>query len=361
MIVYESAQIKTFVLARRHTVYSGHPHVTSPPTSIEHDELLSGEEQLEYKNQIRNFGIMKPIMMKKVITIVVLQATMLYYLVSAGGCLSGGHGQDTADFATRVTTPAQGVADKARRLKEAQGLAELPARTATLGQDRSVAVPLLAALARNLVDRANRLIEVSQQVMASARDVENILDSCRGVSRARELAAEAQKLIEQIPSWNVDAQRVIEQANEAVAAAARVQDLAALDAQHARILAAPQTDLGPFAVVAAQNLADLQAQHENDVLTLHNFRRASRALTENLAALDARQTKAIDSLHGHVRNFAAPQADLVRNFAAPQADLAQNLAAIEVRHVQNLAALDAQHAENLAALENYHARRLAGS
>ncbi|TPX43664.1 hypothetical protein SeLEV6574_g04928 [Synchytrium endobioticum] len=249
---------------------------------------------------------MKPIMTKKVITIVVLQATMLYYLVSAGGCLSGGH-----------------------------------------GQDRSVAVPLLAALARNLVDRANRLIEVSQQVMASARDVENILDSCRGVSRARELAAEAQKLIEQIPSWNVDAQRVIEQANEAVAAAARVQDLAALDAQHARILAAPQTDL-------AQNLADLQAQHENDVLTLHNF-------TENLAALDARQTKAIDSLHGHVRNFAAPQADLVRNFAAPQADLAQNLAAIEVRHVQNLAALDAQHAENLAALENYHARRLAGS
>ncbi|TPX39024.1 hypothetical protein SeLEV6574_g07454 [Synchytrium endobioticum] len=50
---------------------------------------------------------MKPNMMKKVIAIVVLQATILYYLVSAGGCFNGGHGQDTADLAARVTTQNQ--------------------------------------------------------------------------------------------------------------------------------------------------------------------------------------------------------------------------------------------------------------
>ncbi|TPX40003.1 hypothetical protein SeMB42_g06161, partial [Synchytrium endobioticum] len=41
-------------------------------------------------NQVRRFRIMKLNMMKKVIAIVVLQATILYYLVSAGGCCSGG-------------------------------------------------------------------------------------------------------------------------------------------------------------------------------------------------------------------------------------------------------------------------------
>ncbi|TPX43776.1 hypothetical protein SeLEV6574_g04860 [Synchytrium endobioticum] len=65
---------------------------------------------------------MKPNMMKKVIAIVVLQMAILYYLVSAGACCSGGHGQNPADLAVRVTTPNQ---DNLARDRDTQNLAVL--------------------------------------------------------------------------------------------------------------------------------------------------------------------------------------------------------------------------------------------
>ncbi|TPX34272.1 hypothetical protein SeMB42_g07344 [Synchytrium endobioticum] len=72
--------------------------------------------------------VMKPNMMKKVIAIVVLQMAILYYLVSAGACCpaelqhSGGHGQNPADLAVRVTTPNQ---DNLARDRDTQNLAVL--------------------------------------------------------------------------------------------------------------------------------------------------------------------------------------------------------------------------------------------
>ncbi|TPX43586.1 hypothetical protein SeLEV6574_g04980 [Synchytrium endobioticum] len=211
-------------------------------------------------------------MMKKVITIVVLQATMLYYLVSAGGCLSGGHGQDTADFATRVTTPAQGVADKARRLKEAQGLAELPARTATLRK-----VPTkLAALVNTQVQE---LAKKADQVVTQDQDIFNLIRNNRAPAHA----------------YYWQRFNLLERAKKVLDGLALEQDRPFPDLIRAKNdldgLALEQGELVTALTAAAVNLADVPARENTQEAALADFQAF-------------RQEKRISQLHHDVANEA---------------------------------------------------------
>ncbi|TPX42947.1 hypothetical protein SeLEV6574_g05325 [Synchytrium endobioticum] len=255
-------------------------------------------------------------MMKKVITIVVLQATMLYYLISAGGCLSGGH-----------------------------------------GQDRSVAVPQVAALARNVADGAQLLIVQSLQVADISNTVQQYVDlqaENEGSVRSHndmEAVPELRKAHELVSKANVvkrEAEGVGEVCTQLMEAglplvvreAQNSQQFANLQAQHAENLDSLRS--------ISQQLANLQIAHIANVFSLHRFVQRRYTQSQQFANLQAQHAENLDSVPSFTQQLAHLQAEHEQQIA--QLYLAEEQIAQLDRVTQQLANLQLEHETRISEL-----------
>ncbi|TPX42949.1 hypothetical protein SeLEV6574_g05321 [Synchytrium endobioticum] len=302
---------------------------------------------------------MKPIMTKKVITIVVLQATMLYYLVSAGGCLRGGHGQNSADTDPRV---------------------------AMQGQDRPVPIPQIAELVRNVAVGAQLLIEQSQQVIEISKTAQKLAD-LQAVSKLRclnplkickhaEGNVRSHNDMEAVPAL-LKAQRLFTAANvvkeEAegvgevctqlmkadltliVREAENAEELADLHAESARNLDSLRS--------ISQQLANLQVAHIANVHSLQDFVKERSAQggeidwrlfeSRQLADLQSQHELNADSLHSFDEQLANLQVEHERRIAQlgrVKGDINRRLAYASIPDTQQLANLQLEHETRISEL-----------